>query len=198
MPRKYTFDERVSLFWSKVDRSGPIPEHCPELGPCWPYATTQRIPYGRVAWTQGRSLGAHVVAYTLTYGEAAAETPCVLHACDGAAIRCVRPSHLFAGTKGDNARDMARKGRAAFGDRNPMRRLPEIVPRGNAHHARLHPERLARGERNGFARLTRMQVIEIRTRYAAGGVTHTQLGAEYDVHWSTIHAIVTRKNWKHV
>lgn len=22
-------------FWEKVNKHGPVPEHCPELGPCW-------------------------------------------------------------------------------------------------------------------------------------------------------------------
>jgi hypothetical protein len=25
----------IERFWSKVDRNGPVPEHRPELGPCW-------------------------------------------------------------------------------------------------------------------------------------------------------------------
>jgi len=25
----------LKRFWSKVDKNGPIPQHKPELGPCW-------------------------------------------------------------------------------------------------------------------------------------------------------------------
>ena len=39
-----TIEER---FWSKVDKNGPIPPACPELGPCWVWmAYKNRTGYG--------------------------------------------------------------------------------------------------------------------------------------------------------
>lgn len=33
-------------FWKKIDRNGPIPAHCPELGPCWIW-TAYKDEHGR-------------------------------------------------------------------------------------------------------------------------------------------------------
>ncbi len=102
----------VERFWAKVNRDGPLPPHRPELGPCWLW-TAARHPdgYGSFGFN-GRPRGAHIFAYIQENGELTDEAPCVLHACDGGEIGCVRPSHLFAGTIADNNRDMAEKGRA--------------------------------------------------------------------------------------
>lgn len=55
-----------------------------------------------------------------------------------------------------------------------------------------------KGEGNGRARLTEEQVIEIRRRYAAGGICLHKLAEDYPVTFSAIHRIVTRQTWKHV
>lgn len=81
---------------------------------------------------------------------------------------CVNPAHLFLGTAADNQADMAAKGRAA------------------------------KGEGNGQSKLTEGQVIEIRRRYAAGGVCQRQLGEEYGVHRHSIGKIVRFERWAHV
>jgi hypothetical protein len=60
-----------------------------------------------VRW-EGRTRGAHRVAWTLTYGPIP-KNLCVLHHCDNKP--CCNPAHLFLGTKVDNARDMIVKGR---------------------------------------------------------------------------------------
>lgn len=54
------------------------------------------------------------------------------------------------------------------------------------------------GEGNSRAICTEADVREIRRRYAAGGVTHRLLAREYGVANSTIRAIITGQNWKHV
>lgn len=57
----------------------------------------------------GRKIDVHRHAYMLAYGDIPSGL-CVCHTCD---VRlCVEPTHLFLGTRGDNNRDMATKGRA--------------------------------------------------------------------------------------
>jgi HNH endonuclease len=94
--------------------------------------------------------------------------PCCLHKCDNPL--CVRFSHLFEGTQAANVKDRDDKGRA-----NPLK-----------------------GSQNGHARLNTKQVVEIRKRYALGGITQRQLAKEYGAYQPAIWKIVTRRTWKHV
>ena len=55
-----------------------------------------------------------------------------------------------------------------------------------------------RGENHSRAKLTKSQVLEIRTRYSDGGVTQKELAMEYGVGSSTIGEIVNRRNWTHI
>lgn len=63
---------------------------------------------------------AHRVCWTLIHSEPAAEQ-CVLHRCDNR--RCVRPEHLFLGSRPDNTADMCAKKRQASGERNGVAKL---------------------------------------------------------------------------
>ena len=70
--------------------------------------------YGR-CWVKRfdkRIRRAHVLAWVDAHGCLPPEDkPCVLHRCDNPP--CVRPSHLFVGTVGDNNRDRGEKKRSA-------------------------------------------------------------------------------------
>jgi hypothetical protein len=92
----------------------------------------------------------------------------VCHRCD--IPHCVNPSHLFVGTNADNTRDMIDKGRYGCGV----------------------------GEGHGMSRLTVADIISIRSRYAAGGITQGELAAEYATRRDYISQIVTRKRWASV
>lgn len=57
--------------------------------------------------------------------------------------------------------------------------------------------RQCRGEPHHLARLTEADVIEIRQRLAKGE-GRASIARDYDVYWSTIRDIHTRKTWKHL
>lgn len=95
----------LKRFWAKVDKNGPVMR--PELGPCWVWTGRKKKGYGylMVAWKDVR---AHRFSYAVHLGPIPpGKLAC--HRCDNPP--CVRPSHLFAGTISDNARDSFSKGR---------------------------------------------------------------------------------------
>jgi HNH endonuclease len=63
---------------------------------------------------------AHRVAFFIVHGRWPKNA---LHRCDNSP--CVREDHLFEGTKGDNNRDMAAKGRASRGESHCHAKLTE-------------------------------------------------------------------------
>jgi hypothetical protein len=138
---------------------------------CWDW-TGYRDPngYGRIyARNTGRSqckpVLTHRLAWEMTHG-AIAEGLSVLHACDNPG--CVRPSHLFLGTRADNAKDAKRKGRHTHGARVPG------------------------------AKLTDAGVIFARRRYAEGGITQKALAAMLGVAQGTMADILNGRRWKHL
>jgi hypothetical protein len=52
-----------------------------------------------------------------------------------------------------------------------------------------------RGEKHPLAKLTREQAQEIRQRYAAGGITHRELGAEYGISRERAGEIARGEGW---
>lgn len=81
---------------------------------------------------------------------------------------CVNPAHLSLGTHAENGADSARKARR---------------PRGSHNHN---------------AKLTEGQVLDIRARNAAGGVTQRQLARAFGVSDALVNHILTRKAWSHI
>jgi hypothetical protein len=80
---------------------------------------------------------------------------------------CVHPDHLLAGTYADNTQDM------------------------------LQAEREARGERNGQAKLTESDVLEIR-QAAKRGIFHRVLADQYGVSRRAIGHIVRGSTWAYL
>lgn len=66
----------------------------------------------------------------------------------------------------------------------------------NVQHATINGL-MTRGNAHGMAKLTEIEVLDIRRRYA-GGEKQMTLASEYNVHFSTIHLIVKRKKWRHI
>lgn len=129
-----------------------------------------------VARALGGSFRAHRFAYALAHGPIP-EGLHVLHRCDNPP--CCNPDHLFLGTHADNVADMIAKGRNAKGERSGARR---------------HPESVARGEKNGHAKLTAAQVAEIRATPRKIGTQHA-LALRFGVSDATISMIVNGKVW---
>lgn len=55
-----------------------------------------------------------------------------------------------------------------------------------------------RGSSNGASKLTEAQVIEIRRRYAGGGVRQVDLADEFGCNQHNISLIIRREKWSHV
>lgn len=166
--RKLTVTER---FWAKVDKSGE----------CWLWtAGLTHSGYGKFGVQANQTEQAHRFAWEQEHGPIPPGM-FVCHHCD--TPRCVRAvcrrpdcqhiwpdcdSHLFLGTQQDNMQDALGKGRMRIGERSPR------------------------------AKLTAIQVQEIRTRYAAETISHGRLAADYGVSPNLVRYIVTGKLWKHL
>lgn len=87
-------------FWSYVNKA----DSCWE----WTGSRSDRTGYGRFFIKPGKAVGAHRIAYFLTFGTFDTKL-FVCHICDNRP--CVRPDHLFLGTSKDNVQDCISKNR---------------------------------------------------------------------------------------
>lgn len=127
----------------------------------------------------GRSVGAHRVSYEIHNGPIP-DGMCVCHICD--IPPCVNPAHLFLGSLQDNIADRHAKGRDAKGER---------------HFTRTRPGAIVRGSTKRNAKLNEGLAVQIRHRYASGGVGMRALAREYDVSFTAIRLLISGKTWGH-
>lgn len=152
----------AELFWSKVERSEG----------CWNWQG-RRQPFGYGQFDVARKpQAAHRVAFCLTYGPVS-KGLCVLHHCDNPS--CVRPDHLFVGTRADNQRDMVAKGRSTKG------RLTHALPP-------------LRGADNPRAKVSMADVLAIRAAHATG-VGFAQIARQWGISPSQAERIAKGQNW---
>lgn len=112
--------------------------------------------------------GVRILAHRLSYLIAHRDLPGDLLVCHRCDNPpCVNPAHLFLGTNADNMADRDRKGRQA------------------------------RGERNGYARLTDDVVRAVREA-AAAGVSRDQIMERFCISRPTLCRIILHQGWRHV
>src|ERR1019366_4232733 len=157
-------------FWTHVEKTES----------CWLWIGGKRNKHHQIVDDDGKSVGVHRVSWELHFGPIP-DGLFVCHNCPGGDNpACVRPEHLFLGTQAENVRDMHRKGRAATGERSP---------------ARLHPERMPRGETHWNARLTTASVQQIRTDADLGSL---ELSKVFGVSQGAIKDVLARRTWRDV
>lgn len=136
-------------FWSRVNKIGPIPKHCPELGRCWIWTGARKVVQGKKRYGElhvnGKTVSAHRLSYTLKYGPVP-KGKHILHHCDNEP--CIRPTHLYAGTSGQNLKDAyargLRKPIQMKGEDHPLAKLTWVeVRKIRALHGRKNADRVA-------------------------------------------------------
>lgn len=165
-------------FWEKVNKDGPTPDHCPELGACWEwmgapfkrYGSAANLkPYGFFKLNATGPVRVQVLTHRYSWELANGPIPDgmqVCHRCDNP--RCVRPAHLFLGTHAHNHRDLDAK----------KRRRPSP------------------GERNGNAKLTADQVARIRELAATMKVV--DVARTMDLPYMRVYKAARGLRWSHV
>ena len=151
-------------FWSRVEKTDN----------CWLWRGVVRSNgYGSFAIGQ-KHIPAHRFVWEMLKGAPGEMHVC--HSCDNPI--CVNPDHLWLGTRFDNMRDAASKGR------NGMQRHPE-----KSH--------FGKGEEQTNAKLKEKDVLEIRAAGTAGDAP-SEIAKRYGVTVSNIRLILHGKAWRHL
>lgn len=166
-------------FWEKVEKSDG----------CWNWVGhVHPLGYGKIK-NGGRKNCKVLIASRVSWEIHNGPIPnglCVLHKCDNR--KCVRPDHLFIGTKGDNNRDRHFKGRDW---KMPSDRVAELQAIFDTPASRSDF-----GESNVNAKLTADAVTYARLN--PDGMMVRELAAKFGVNTKTIHDAIIGKSWRHV
>ncbi len=147
---------------------------------CWLWMGGQNMA-GYGMFCQGKR-GTHIRAHRaswLIHNGPIPEGLLVCHKCD--VRNCVRPDHLFLGTKLDNAQDALKKGKLG----------PQVETLKRIRGTYI-------GEKHPTSKLTNAQVMEMRRLYIPNKYGTHRLAARFGLCQQTVHAIVTGKSWKHL
>jgi hypothetical protein len=162
-------EEAAERFWAKVRKGDG----------CWLWsASFDGRGYGQF-YCDGSLRRSHRVSFAIANG-AIEPGRDICHTCDNPA--CVRPDHLFAGTRSENMRDSWNKGRNVF-----QRKKPRVVPH----------KRMPRGEQVQGATLTDEMVREMRDIHSRGFALK-DIAAWYGKGYQSVRSAVIRETWKHV
>ena len=144
---------------------------------CWLWTGTL-LPsgYGQFRFDK-QSARAHRASYELLVGEIP-DGLCMCHKCD--VRRCCNPEHLFIGTRDDNMKDAASKGR---------------LPSSTNHWTRLYPERMSLSQLTSGAKLSTDQVQQIKGLVCKRGDA-CLVAAQFGVSEAAVSRIVRGHAWK--
>jgi hypothetical protein len=161
----------IESFWSKVDKNGPLPTACPELGPCWVWSTKSKDWDGHGLFNFSRAgkkhnFRAHRLSWLLSTGEEPGKSH-VCHKCDNPP--CCNPAHLFLGDAKANFHDCLAKGR--------------YTPKGKG---------------NAAAVLNEDEVLQIRELWARGGWSQQAIADIFGVRQNSVSRVVLRQTWAHI
>lgn len=173
-----TPEQRLARFEQKYTRA--------DTG-CWIWHAATNMGYGRF-WMPEGPQRAHRMAWVFYRGSIPADK-IVCHKCNNPL--CVNPDHLYLGTPKTNAEDTIRAGH------HGAWRRPDRIARGSRNGSVRHPESRPRGSQHPKARLSEMQVQQIRSA-ARAGKTHGVIAARFGVSRSRVTMIVNRQAWAHV
>jgi hypothetical protein len=126
--------------------------------------------YGSIK-VDGKSVSAHRFSWEFYNDSKVPVGMIVMHKCDNP--KCVNPIHLCIGTHKENMNDMTLKNRQAKGN-DFVNRKP------------------ATGSKNGLAKLTELQAMEI----FKDNRSQRKIASQYGVSQAVVHNIKSKKTWK--
>lgn len=160
-------------FWSKVDKT-TTPDGCWTWTAC--KAKDPKHAYGYIGMKVDGSwkrIAAHRVVYEMIENHKIPKGKLICHSCNNPS--CVRPDHLYLGTKLTNIMDCIRAGQ----------------------------QNILKGEDSPNSTLTEAQVRDIRNLYSSrighyrqASVSQRKLAAKYGVSRATIRAVIAHKTYK--
>jgi hypothetical protein len=154
-------------------------KHLQKTDTCWNWTGSCLITgYGCFRINQ-KTYRSHRIAYEL-WVNPIPKGQLVRHKCDNR--KCCNPNHLELGTHQDNSNDAKERGRTAKGIKNGLV---------------LHPEKRARGERQGCAVLTDDEAREIKILLSFE-LSNKYIAIMYNICPTIVSKIKTNKCYTHI